>query len=105
MARAVGCDLPLCVLRRLARSLETVLLPLLHPRVPREKAGLTQRQPVGLDVELEQRSGDPVADRTRLTGDAAALDLDHDVELALGPGHAEGHADVGLVDRVAEVLG
>src|SRR5215203_2358558 len=35
-------QLPLGVLRRLARALEAVLLALLHPRVPREQSGLAK---------------------------------------------------------------
>src|SRR4029077_599740 len=47
---------------------------------------------------------DPVADRAGLTGDAAAFDLDHHVEAALGARDAERHPDIGLVDGVPEVL-
>src|SRR5689334_9277267 len=43
-------------------------------------------------------------DRAGLAGDAAALDLDHRVEVALGAGDAERHPDVGVVHGVAEVL-
>src|SRR5262249_42385131 len=48
--------------------------------------------------------GDTVADRAGLTGHAAALDLDHRVEMALGAGDAERHLHVRLVHGVAEVL-
>ena len=45
-----------------------------------------------------------MADRAGLAGDAATLDLDHRVEMALGAGDPERHPDVGVVDGVAEVL-
>ena len=96
--------LALGVLRRLAGSLEPVLLAFLHPRIAGQEAGLAERQAMPLGVELEEGPGDAVADRAGLAGDAAALDLDHHVEAALGPGDPERHADVGLVDRVPEVL-
>jgi len=58
----------------------------------------------GTRLLLEQRPGDAMADRAGLAGHTAALDLDHRVEPALGPGDPEGHADLGLVDGVSEVL-
>src|SRR3954447_11253730 len=96
--------LTLRVLRCLARPLQPVLLAFLHPRVAREEACLAKRESVGFRIELEKRTGDPVADRTGLPGDPATLDLDHHVEAALGAGHPERHPHLGLVDRVAEVL-
>src|SRR2546423_5399754 len=45
-----------------------------------------------------------MADRAGLTRHATALDLDHRVVATLRPGHPERQADVGLVDRVAEVF-
>src|SRR5436190_10351955 len=96
--------LTLGVLRRLSSSLQAVLLALLHPWITGEEAGLAQRQAVALGVELEQGAGDAVPDRAGLAGDAAALDLDHHVEAALRSGHPERQADVGLVDRVPEML-
>src|SRR6186997_1617988 len=99
----VADDVPLAlrVLRRLASPLEPVLLALLHARVAREEASLAERRSVGVGVDLEQRPGDAMADRAGLAGHTAALDLDHRVEPALGPGDPEGHADLGLVDGVA----
>src|SRR6185369_15813018 len=96
--------LPLGVLGCLAGALETVLLALLHPRVAGEEAGLAERQAVRGLVDLEQGPGDAVADRAGLARHATALDLDHRVVVALGAGHPEGHPDVRLVHRVAEVL-
>src|SRR5262249_43321647 len=73
-------------------------------RVAGEQPRLAQRKAIRVGVDLEEGTGDPVADRAGLAGDPAALDLDHRVEVALGAGDAEGHPDVGLVDRVAEML-
>src|SRR5436190_23884726 len=91
------------VLGGLSGPLEAVLLALLHPRIAGEEAALPKCEAV-LRVQLEQRPGDPVADRAGLAGDPAAFDLDHRVEAALGAGHAERHAHVGLVDRCPEML-
>src|SRR5258706_1927991 len=91
------------VLRRLAGPLESVFLAFLHPRVAGQQAGAAEDRAME-GVELQQRPGDPVADRAGLAGEAAALDLDHRVEATLGPRHPEGHADVRLVDRRTEML-
>src|SRR5258706_15409735 len=55
-------------------------------------------------VELEERSSDPVADRAGLTGDPAALDLDHRVVAAVRVGDLERQSDVVLIDGGAEML-
>src|SRR3990170_3443323 len=91
------------VLRRLAGSLEAVLLALLHPRVAGEEAGLAKGQ-AAFRIELEESTGEAVPDRAGLTRDPATLDLDDRVELALGSGDPERQADICLVDRVSEVL-
>src|SRR6185295_8853791 len=96
--------LALRVLGRLAGPLQAVLLALLHPRVAGEEAGLAEGQPVGVRVDLEQGPGDAMADRAGLAGHAAALDLDHRVEVALGAGDTERHLHVGVAHGVAEVL-
>ena len=44
--------LALRVLRRLARALEAVLLPLLHPRIAGQETGLSKREAM-LRVQLE----------------------------------------------------
>src|SRR6185369_6607339 len=75
-------------LRRLARALQTRLLPLLGPRVAREQTRRAEELPV-LGVDLEERASDAVRDRADLPGHAAALDLDHRVEAADRVGHAE----------------
>ena len=89
-----GKRLALGVLRRLAGSLEAVLLALLHARVAREEAGLAERR--------RAPSGSSRAARGRCHGGsrrpglvAAAFDLDHRVVAALGPGDPEGHQDLG----------
>src|SRR5512133_2507244 len=88
--------LALGVLRGLPGALQAVLLALLHPRVAGEEAGLAEREPVACRIRLQQRAGDAVADRARLTRGAAAGDLDHDVVAALGPGHPEREEQLGL---------
>src|SRR5258707_7715676 len=101
-AQKVG-GLPLCVLGCLAGALEAVLLAFLHPRVTGEEAGLTQREAM-VRVELEERPGDAVPDRSGLTRDPAALDLDHRVEAAVGIRDLERQANVVLVNGCPEVL-
>src|SRR3954452_7044687 len=78
--------LPLGVLRRLAGLLQAVLLALLHPGVAGEEAGLLQRRP-RLGVTVDERTRDAESHRTRLTGDAAALDAHEHV---VPVGHVEG---------------
>src|ERR1700690_3404398 len=102
--RALRPRSALGVLRRLAGSLEAVLLAFLHARVARQEAGLAQRQAEAVGFGLEEGPGDAVADGPRLALVAAALDLDHGVVAPLGAGHAEGQQQVGHVDGVAEML-
>jgi len=99
-----GRRLTLRVLRCLTSSLESVLLAFLHPWIAGEQSSLAERKSMALRVELEKCSGDPVADRAGLPGDAAALDLDHDVEATLRASDPERQSDIRLVDGVAEVL-
>src|SRR5439155_15827465 len=75
-------------LRRLAGALETRLLAVLRARVAREQTRLTESLGV-LFVDLQQRAGVAMRDRVYLPGHAAALDLDHRVELPHCIGHAE----------------
>jgi len=95
--------LSLRVLRLLAGSLETVLLALLHSRVAAEEAGLPERKTVALRIDLEEGAGDTMTDGAGLARHAAALDLDLGVVCALGAGDSERHANVGLVDGIAEM--
>ncbi len=55
------------VLGSLAGLLEAVLLPLLGPRVARQEAGLLQRRPVALDVDLVEAAGHAEAKGAGLT--------------------------------------
>ena len=57
-----------------------------------------------LGVGGDQRTSDAVADGTRLTGDAAAADLDRHLETARGVGDAERLRDHGLEVAAPEVL-
>src|SRR5688500_749968 len=101
--RAGSGGLPLGVLRRLASSLESVLLALLHPRVTREEPRLAQRDARAVGIRLQESTGDAVADGARLTVMTAALDLDHRVVAALRAGYPERHGDLSQVDGVAEM--
>src|SRR6516225_7615951 len=94
--------LALGVLRSLAGLLEAVLLPLLHPGVPGEEAGLLQRRAV-LRVDQRQRASQAEPQGARLTGDATADDARDHVELVLGAERHEGLADDLLVHLVREV--
>src|SRR4051795_4943028 len=96
--------LTLRVLRSLPSSLEPVLLAFLHSGIASQQTRLTQRKPVRLRIQLQQSPRNAVTDGTGFSGDASPLDLDHDVEAALPPGHPERHPHLRLVDRVAEVL-
>src|SRR5215203_154956 len=88
--------LALRVLRRLAGPLQTDLLPLLGARVPREHLGGLERW-AKLLVEANERPGDPVPDRTDLTGDTSADDPHGDIKALQGTGQAQRHADLKLV--------
>src|SRR3954454_8994693 len=69
-------------LRPLTRLLEPGLLALLDPGVAGEEAAaLEVTAQVGLGVDQSPR--DPVAQRARLSGDAAAVQAGHDVHLGL----------------------
>lgn len=83
--------------------LETVLLALFHTRVAGEKPGLFE-DGAHLFAVLEQRTGDAVADGTGLTGNAAARDGTHDVELAEGVCKVERLADDQFEGLEAEVI-
>src|SRR3954454_24430240 len=75
--------LSLAELEAFARSLLTVLLAFLDPRVAGQEARLLQPLPQ-FDVELDQRPGDAQAQRPGLAGDAAAGDGRQHVELIRG---------------------
>src|SRR5207245_2157967 len=70
-------------LRRLARALQTGLLPLLRARIAREQPRLAQ-DPAMLGVDLEERPRDGVPDRAELPGFATAVHLHHRVEATGG---------------------
>src|ERR1700691_663100 len=73
-----GMQLPLRVLRSLARLLETVLLGLFLARVTRQESGLLQGRSNGL-VDLEEGTRDAEAQGAGLAGHAAAFDGGVDV--------------------------
>ena len=84
------------------RSRLTIFLALLHSRVAPQKAQLLQQRPQ-LRVELNQRPGNAVLDRARLTMHAAAFNKYKQVELSESFGSLQGlphqHA-VGFVEEV-----
>src|SRR5512136_1091717 len=81
----------------------TVFLALLHAGVPREEAGLLQSGPE-FRVELAQGPGDAVLERVSLTGNAAAADVDVEIELAHLVGDSQGLLDDLLEDFPGKVV-
>src|SRR3982751_4131227 len=104
--RGMGCrsGLPLRELRRLASLLETRLLALDDAGVTSQEAGLLERRAVVLTVDLVQGASDRETQRARLTGGAAAGDLDDHVVAAEQVEHLERVVDELLVQLVGEVL-
>ena len=90
-------------LRRASCRFEAVFFPFFHTRVTGEEPGLLENG-AELRVELEERSGQAVADCASLSGNAAAGDGADDVELALRLGECEGLADDQLEGIEAEVI-
>ena len=84
-------------------SLEAVLLALLHARIAGQIAGLLDDRLVVL-VRLHEGAGDAMTDGAGLAGEAAALAVDDDVELAGGFGQVQGLTDDHLQGLIAEVL-
>src|ERR1700752_3940073 len=79
--RSLG-RLALAELRRLAGLVEAGLLALDLACVPRAEA-LALEGHAQFGVRLDESAGDPVPDRTRLPGQAAAVDTDTEVVLSL----------------------
>ena len=84
----LSCRLSLAELRCATSGFEAVLLTFLHTRIAGQEASLLQGA-AQLGVELEQSSGDTVADSTGLTGNTAACNAANDVELLFGTGENE----------------
>src|ERR1700742_30384 len=101
---AKGARSALAELRLLTGLLEAGLAPLLDPGVTREEAA-TLEIAAQLGVDLGQRLGDAVTNRPSLAGDAAAVDADADVDVALVAGHRERLAGHRLVQGTREELG
>src|SRR3954454_11087316 len=93
----------LAELRALTGLLETGLAPLLDPGVAGEKAAALEVA-TELGVDLGQGAGDAVADRPGLAADAAAVDADADVDVALVTGDHKRLLDHRLVQRPREEL-
>ena len=90
-------------LGRTSRRFETVLLSFLPSRVSREETGLLEKGTVAV-VREEKRAGNAVTDRAGLAGDAAAVHVRHDVELANRVRNAEGLVDDELQGLETEVI-
>src|SRR5215217_990316 len=75
-------------LRALTCLLESRLAPLLRAGVSRQEAAPLEVA-AELGIDLGERPGDSVANRSSLAGDAAAVDADADVHLALVSGGQE----------------
>src|SRR6478752_4184151 len=88
----------------LARLLQARLLALDLARVPRQETRLLQLWTQRL-VGLDQRTRDPVAERSGLAGDAAAHDPSAHVEAGLGAAHPQRGHGHRLQRRPREVLG
>ena len=76
-------------LRSTTSALESVLLSLLHTRITSKEASLLKEGLVGL-ICGEKSTSNAVTDRTCLTGEATAVNVYNNVELANGIGNAEG---------------
>src|SRR5215216_2261637 len=88
-------------LRPLAGLLQPGLLALLHARVAREEAAALELGPQ-VRVGLDQRAGDAVAQRARLSGHAAAVHRGHDVHAVVVADGLERLADRALERRARE---
>src|SRR3954454_4382011 len=74
-------SLALAELRPLTGLLQPGLLALLHARVARQEAAALELGPQ-VGIGFDERTGDPVAQRAGLGGDAAAVHPGHDVHAA-----------------------
>src|SRR6202000_696147 len=100
---AKGRRSALAELRLLTGLLEAGLATLLDPRVTGEEAAALEVA-AQLGVDLGQRLGDAVADRPGLAGDAAAVDADADVDVALVAGDRQRLAGHRPVERTGAAL-
>src|SRR5688572_9138316 len=96
--------LALGVLRRLASSLEPVLLALLGARIARQQARVAQG-PACVRMGAEEGTGDAVPDRAGLARKAAAGDQHRCGIAPFGLGDAEGQPQRGGAAGAAEVVG
>src|SRR6267143_1226414 len=94
--------LALRVLGSFPSPLQSVLLPLLHPRVAGQQAGFLQRR-AEVRVEPKEGAGDAMRDRAGLSARSTADDLDGDVELALRAGDTKWRQRRHLEDAAAQV--
>src|SRR5215218_9015471 len=93
----------LAELRLLTGLLEAGLAALLDPGVTGEEAAPLEVA-AKLGIDLGQGAGDPMADRAGLAADAAAVDADADVDVALVAGDGQRLAGHRLVQGTREEL-
>ena len=98
-----GIILTLGELGSATSGLETVLLPLLHSGVTGQIAGLLEGA-AELGVCNEKGAGDAVTDCTGLTGGAAAVNVNLNVELAQGVGASSAFMSPMLLITVATTV-
>ena len=84
-------------------GLQTVLLALLHARITSQETSLLQIA-AQFGVGLAQGAGDTVTDSASLAGEATAVYVNNNVELANGIGNAEGLVNDELHGLKTEVL-
>src|SRR5581483_7420093 len=95
--------LPLRELRRLARLVQARLLPLDLARVARQVA-LALEEDAEVGIDLDERAGDAVADRSGLPRRAASVHADAEVVLSLEVGHLQRREHRLAVEEPREVL-
>src|SRR5262245_520251 len=101
--RLIAARLALRELRRLARLVQAGLLALDLARIACQEALALERHPQAR-VGLDERAGDPVANRSGLSGRAAPVDADAQVEGSLDPRHLERRERRDLVRLAREVV-
>ena len=81
-------ELSLRVLRSPPGASPSILLPFLHPGIPREKPRFFQ-DVFKIGVILEKGLRNPVTDGNGLSGDASSMNIHFDIELIPGSGHLQ----------------
>ena len=96
--------LTLAELRSATCGFETVLLPLLHSGVTGQETCLLEGCAIFCGINVEKSTGNAVTDCACLSGVAAAVNIDDDIELAESVGKHEGSANDHLEGFIAEIF-